>query len=709
MKKLLYFLILILFVFVPYQTFASQATQVSFLLSGLHDSNGSPLAGAKVYTYVAGTTATAKTCWTDANEVSAATNPVTLDTNGQYQLYCNGWYKFVVKDSTGVTINTWDNLWLSAWNPLPTTATEVRTSAYPDLTTAAAAIGANPMVLVCDSSIDVTADVSTNVNTQIVTEPACSFNISTGKTLTINGSFEAGLYQVFNCTGAGKVVFGAGSVKEVYPDWWATNTTPGTTDMTAAITASIATKRNVKFLNTIYGHTGGLATNNQGQIISGASPISVASYAAYNGTILKKLSGTLTGFSMNSQYGTLEDITFDNNDLAGVALKCTGHHMIVRNIGLDNTATPDFALWLESINLSYFEKIRFGENNYGNLLSSCTYPDQNLYSEFHNITMGTVLGPIAISLSQINQCSFYDMYFEGQLFIGDNTTKLDFYSLKSETLLTASSLIDIDSATARWINFYGLKTTVSADMVSPLINIHDASNVSFINHAHLDQNSTAGTVYYIDTVKGLDIKNSSMFITNNFAAIKSNNAGGYSECVVVNGLYSTYSGGGTNTFMTKGLDIKNSNMNNAFYASAQTYVNMSDITGTINTANILAATPVIITACTGTITDANNHAIITPPAIEQISSAGALSVSKSYSYLTTAAGAMAITLADGVYRGQQKFIVLGVDAGDATLTVAKHRTSSPEVFVFDTAGDSLILMWEGNVWITIENNGVTVP
>jgi hypothetical protein len=215
MKKLLYFLILILFVFVPYQTFASQATQVSFLLSGLHDSNGSPLSGAKVYTYVAGTTATAKTCWTDANETSAATNPVTLDTNGQYQLYCNGWYKFVVKDSTGVTINTWDNLWLSGWSPLPTGATEVRTSAYPDLTTAVAAIGANPMVLVCDSSINVTADVSTNVKTQIVTEPACSFNIANGKTLTINGSFEAGLYNVFSCTGTGKVVLTNGGVYDV--------------------------------------------------------------------------------------------------------------------------------------------------------------------------------------------------------------------------------------------------------------------------------------------------------------------------------------------------------------------------------------------------------------------------------------------------------------------------------------------------------------
>ena len=62
--------------------------------------------------------------------------------------------------------------------------------------------------------------------------------IATTKTLTINGSLDAGPYQIFSCTGTGKVVFGAGSVKEIYPEWWASNTIPGTTDMTLAIKAA---------------------------------------------------------------------------------------------------------------------------------------------------------------------------------------------------------------------------------------------------------------------------------------------------------------------------------------------------------------------------------------------------------------------------------------------------------------------------------------
>ena len=87
--------------------------QVDFLLSGLHDSQGNPLNGGKVYTYAAGTT-TPKTCWLDKDKVSVAANPIILSTLGQAQVYCDGWYQFVVTDANGVTINTLDNLFFTA-------------------------------------------------------------------------------------------------------------------------------------------------------------------------------------------------------------------------------------------------------------------------------------------------------------------------------------------------------------------------------------------------------------------------------------------------------------------------------------------------------------------------------------------------------------------------------------------------------------------
>jgi hypothetical protein len=56
---------------------------------------------------------------------------------------------------------------------------------------------------------------------------------------TINGPFEAGLYQVFSCTGTGAVSFGGSSVNKVYPQWFgATGTGTVATDEGPAFRAA---------------------------------------------------------------------------------------------------------------------------------------------------------------------------------------------------------------------------------------------------------------------------------------------------------------------------------------------------------------------------------------------------------------------------------------------------------------------------------------
>lgn len=88
----------------------------------------------------------------------------------------------------------------------------------------------------------ITGDLTIPANVTLKTPPGALITIATGVTLTLNGSFEADpKYQVFSCTGTGAVVFGTGSVKEVYPEWWQENTAPGTTDMTSGITAAVKT------------------------------------------------------------------------------------------------------------------------------------------------------------------------------------------------------------------------------------------------------------------------------------------------------------------------------------------------------------------------------------------------------------------------------------------------------------------------------------
>lgn len=79
------------------------------------DNNGDPLSGGKVYTYAAGTTTPQATYTTSAGNVAHA-NPIVLDSAGRVPSGGEIWltdtvsYKFVLSNSTGTTIGTYDNL-----------------------------------------------------------------------------------------------------------------------------------------------------------------------------------------------------------------------------------------------------------------------------------------------------------------------------------------------------------------------------------------------------------------------------------------------------------------------------------------------------------------------------------------------------------------------------------------------------------------------
>lgn len=74
------------------------------------DSNGDPLSGGLVYTYIAGTTTPLAT-YSD-QEVTPNANPVVLDSNGEADIILAdaSTYKIVLKDADGVTQWTVDNV-----------------------------------------------------------------------------------------------------------------------------------------------------------------------------------------------------------------------------------------------------------------------------------------------------------------------------------------------------------------------------------------------------------------------------------------------------------------------------------------------------------------------------------------------------------------------------------------------------------------------
>lgn len=82
------------------------------------------------------------------------------------------------------------------------------------------ALGARESTITIFKQYAVTTDTTVPANITLEFLQGGSVLISTTKTLTINGDVEAGLYEIFEWAGTGKVSFGAGAVEVVFPEWW---------------------------------------------------------------------------------------------------------------------------------------------------------------------------------------------------------------------------------------------------------------------------------------------------------------------------------------------------------------------------------------------------------------------------------------------------------------------------------------------------------
>lgn len=77
-----------------------------------YDANGDPYVGAKLYTYQSGTTIP-NTTWTDSTKATPNPNPITLNSNGQADVWIdstNGKYRYKLVDPDGVTVFTVDSI-----------------------------------------------------------------------------------------------------------------------------------------------------------------------------------------------------------------------------------------------------------------------------------------------------------------------------------------------------------------------------------------------------------------------------------------------------------------------------------------------------------------------------------------------------------------------------------------------------------------------
>ena len=106
-------------------------------------------------------------------------------------------------------------------------------------------------------------------------------------------------------------------------------------------------------------------------------------------------------------------------------------------------------------------------------------------------------------------------------------------------------------------------------------------------------------------------------------------------------------------------------------------------------------------------TNATYNATITG-GVQALSGAGAADLTNLITELTTAAGAAAVTLADGSTSGQIKIINHIVDGG-GTATVTPTTFANGTTIAFDAVGESVTLVWNSTVgWVASSVNGATV-
>lgn len=236
---------------------------------------GTDAAGGSVEFYAAGTTS-AKNGWADETKASVITS-LNLDTRGIGYAFFDGDYKFIVKNSSGTLLYTWDNFKITSdtatmWEgnqgtAYPTANATNRwhlfakhdgsnnfvdlgindgdnfigltyaTSAdgYASLNAAISDIGSTETDLLIKEQLSMTGNATVPSTMRLVIANGGSIDQSS-YTLTMNGQIEANLYQIFD--GSGAIVFGKGSTKGVYPQWWGA-VGDGVADDTATIQSAI--------------------------------------------------------------------------------------------------------------------------------------------------------------------------------------------------------------------------------------------------------------------------------------------------------------------------------------------------------------------------------------------------------------------------------------------------------------------------------------
>ena len=686
------------------------------------DANGDPLSGGLLYTYIVGTT-TEKATYTTAAAAVEQSNPIVLNSRGEATVegvYGDGYYKLVLKTSAGSTIWTIPSIAGANESSLTTIG-----DYSDDFDAAITAIAATETTLMVDSASTMSAVVTVPATcTVIVSEGgsidmggnALTFNgpliIQGGSfthdaTLTINKSFECGLYDI-GWDPDYTVSFAVGVVDAAYPQWWGALGN-GAHDDQPEIQAAISslTKGTVRLvagtyvLNTMQAYTSANTGAENGLLVI-AAEVSIKGdgrdssilditlddtfYAAVvvnaaNGVTIEDIAITGTGTAYSSAYGggarvlLSKDVVIRNclfEDLRGIGINAVGNfNLAVGDTDLNYYCTNVIVTGCKFKNINgdgvyhYYSKWASVTNNYFN---NCGYTDSIIFegadrcTAANNIILNSNMRSILLNTgSSYSTVTGNTIYYDTAPLTGGD----GIYLASVKNCVVSGNYIEYNTGLVL-VDCGGIGT------IPGLNDITDSKHKiigNILNNCGVDADYTAMNIYTDNN----DI--SGNYITGGTHGISVDDCDGnhiQGNDIRVTGYSVTMAGKSgradpTNTYV----------LNN--FLSTQPH---DEGTGTIFKGNY---------PTTYTLT-LNNQTVL---------GTGATYVGYDSVKLDSASNAVNTTLSSGYYVGQIMTFVMTEASTSSTLTITNHQTSDPEVATFDAVDEAGVFMWTGTEWITI--------
>lgn len=326
------------------------------------------------------------------------------------------------------------------------------------------------------------------------------------------------------------------------------NAVPGTTDMTAAINAALATGKTV-VIDGLVATTGGHRLGGSTGQFKGQSIVGI------NGGKIKKLSGT--NYVIDTKQGAevgIKNLYIDLNNLSGNALWWRGHYSNLENINITNGGLTSYGIRFSGVNLSMFSNVNVVSGGGINIDSTgdaeATGGYSILYSSFKNFyVMPTSNALQAVRIyGQSQNIGFDDLFFENSFDAVASTvpaillengplSAVYFRNLKAEYGKTSAPLIKVDNSASYPnidcydIHFEGgrIATGVSGH-TGAVFSLNSTSQVTIANmQFHQNPNDANRNIVQINNCKYITLDNNSVFAYpgNGFIFIQDNGGNSY--------------------------------------------------------------------------------------------------------------------------------------------------------------------------------------